>query len=358
MEDLDETAPLLAKVRTEARAPAEPKKKTPLPMVQIGIVMLLHISEPMSGLTIFPFINQLISELDITGGDPKKVGYYAGMISVIGELTDSTNMAQGFACLPISWSLGATIAPMIGGILARPQDQWPNLFSHPFWGKYPYFLPCAVASAFTAVCFIITAVFLREVTFPNVVDEDAPPPLRSLLIRPVLLSVAHYGALALIDVGWFALFPLFLSTPIAWGPWNGSADDRHHPRHRRRARRLFQAFCFAPAVDRWGPKTIFRTGIVAFVPCSRSSPRSAPSRLTMLCIMDMSFGTVFMYVHSSAPNSRSLGAVNGIAQVLASVARAIGPAASTSLFASSLEHNWLGGNLGYKTWERAEEHEE
>lgn len=54
-----------------------------------------------------------------------------------------------------------------------------------------------------------------------------------------------------------------------------------------------------------------------------------------------------MYVTSSAPSSRSLGAVNGVAQFLASVMRAIGPAASTSLFASSLEYNWLGGNLGY-----------
>ena len=54
-----------------------------------------------------------------------------------------------------------------------------------------------------------------------------------------------------------------------------------------------------------------------------------------------------MYVTSSAPSSRSLGAVNGIAQFVASVMRAIGPAASTSLFASSLEYNWLGGNFGY-----------
>ena len=84
-----------------------------------------------------------------------------------------------------------------------------------------------------------------------------------------------------------------------------------------------------------------------------------------------------MYVTSSAPNSRCLGAVNGVAQFIASVMRAVGPAASTSLFASSLEYNWLGGNLGYvvlttmsigvffvstplpaETWPKEEEEEE
>lgn len=31
------------------------------------------------------------------------------MKSMMGELTDSTNIAQGFAVMPVAWSLGATI---------------------------------------------------------------------------------------------------------------------------------------------------------------------------------------------------------------------------------------------------------
>lgn len=54
-----------------------------------------------------------------------------------------------------------------------------------------------------------------------------------------------------------------------------------------------------------------------------------------------------MFVNSSAPSRRTLGAVNGVAQFCASVARAIGPAAATSLFATSLERNWLGGYAVY-----------
>lgn len=54
-----------------------------------------------------------------------------------------------------------------------------------------------------------------------------------------------------------------------------------------------------------------------------------------------------MYITSSAPNKGSLGATNGLAQTTASVVRAIGPAAATSLFALSTSRGLLGGHLVY-----------
>ena len=53
--------------------------------------------------------------------------------------------------------------PTIGGQLSRPHDRWPNVFTHPFWIQYPYFLPCAAASAFSVICFVITVLYLKEV---------------------------------------------------------------------------------------------------------------------------------------------------------------------------------------------------
>jgi hypothetical protein len=61
----------------------------------------------------------------------------------------------------------------------------------------------------------------------------------------------------------------------------------------------------------------------------------------------ISLGCAFIYVRSAAPNKRSLGATNGLAQTSISVVRAIGPAASTSLFSLSLEKNILGGWFVY-----------
>ena len=56
---------------------------------------------------------------------------------------------------------------------------------------------------------------------------------------------------------------------------------------------------------------------------------------------------IFVYISSAAPNKRSLGATNGIAQMVISMQRTIGPAAAASLFAFSLEKNLLGGNFAY-----------
>lgn len=66
----------------------------------------------------------------------------------------------------------------------------------------------------------------------------------------------------------------------------------------------------------------------------------------MLTIFDV-IGCIFMFVTTAAPNRRSLGTTNGVAQVVAALLRAVGPASATSLFALSLEHNWLGGGAVY-----------
>ncbi|KAI0695191.1 MFS general substrate transporter [Cerioporus squamosus] len=446
----EETRPLLADVREGRQdvtnAKTEKRKPTPLPKLQIGILMLLNLAEPITSTCIFPFINQLVSELDITGGDEKKVGYYAGLIesiffateamfvfqwsrlsdhigrkpvllvgvgglaismvcfglsktfwslvvsrslvgmlngntgvmkSMMGELTDSTNIAKGFAYIPVAWASGATIGPLIGGQLAKPHDRWPNVFSHPFWIKYPYFLPCGVAAAFSALCFVITALFLKETvrkrrrSDPTCSEEgacgtqdDAPPPLRSVLTRPVLISIANYGVLALIEIGFLALLPLFFSTPIELGGLGlsppviglilgglGLLDG------------IFQALFFAKAIDVLGPKRTFQLGLSMFVPLYALLPvMSLYAKahgvdwvvwglvfvlVALIVVMDLAFGAIFIFITSSVPSNRSLGAVNGTAQFIASVMRAMGPAASTSLFATSLERNWLGGYAVY-----------
>ncbi|KAF8639419.1 hypothetical protein AX17_001509 [Amanita inopinata Kibby_2008] len=173
---IDEETALLSGTRRES-------KRTPLPKLQLSAVLILLLCEPITALSIYPYINQLIGELDITGGDKRKVGYYAGIIeslffaaqattilqwgrasdsigrkpvlilglvgnvlsvlcfglsrtfwglvlsrclcgllngnigvmkSMIGEMTDATNRAEGFALIPIVWAIGATAGPMMG----------------------------------------------------------------------------------------------------------------------------------------------------------------------------------------------------------------------------------------------------
>ena len=107
--------------------------------------------------------------------------------------------------------------PFIGGVLSPPQDRWPILFWHPFWGRYPCFLPCFAAAAYALTSFFLAA--KGPVLAPNTEAHSRPPqvreeeisdeaakkdtwkplPLCSLIRRPeVLVSVANYGMIALV----------------------------------------------------------------------------------------------------------------------------------------------------------------
>ncbi|KAF8442388.1 major facilitator superfamily domain-containing protein [Boletus edulis BED1] len=430
------------------------KTKTPLPWSQLSLVLTSLLAEPFASAYIFPFINQLIGELGITGGDDRKIGYYAGLIeslffvtqalttwqwcrlsdfigrrpviltgllgltvstfafglsrtlgtliisrciagvlngnigvmkSMLGDLTDHTNMAQVFTLVPAIFCIGLTIAPLFGGALAKPQDRWPDVFQGEFWATYPYFLPSLVAGCFTLLTFFICAIFLKE-SLPsktgkkppldspanenppeNPPTSDAQPVPMSTILKTysVMLPIINYGLLGLIDIGIFVLLPLFCSSPIEIGGLGlpppiigtflavfGIVDGS------------VQALFCATLIEWLGAKTLFSWAILFFYPAILLFPIMSAvviaqgtvgptigillvMQLISLVLMDLAFPVIFIFVTRAAPNKQSLGSVNGLSQSLVSTARAIGPALTTSLFAASKQYNILGGNLVY-----------
>ncbi|KAJ3725779.1 major facilitator superfamily domain-containing protein, partial [Lentinula raphanica] len=190
--------------------------RTPLPKLQLFLVLLIQIAEPITAEVIYPFIIGAVRNTGITNGDEKKTGYYAGVIesmffltecctvyfwgrlsdihgrrkillmgplgltlamlgfglsktfvalgifngnigvsrTVMAEITDSTNMADAFALVPIMWSFGSTVGPALGGVLANPATQWPHLFGRiEFFQNFPYFLACAAAGLLAFIAF-------------------------------------------------------------------------------------------------------------------------------------------------------------------------------------------------------------
>ncbi|EJF64508.1 MFS general substrate transporter [Dichomitus squalens LYAD-421 SS1] len=55
-------------------------KETPLPKLQLFLLLYLQLAEPITSTVIYPFVNQLVRETGITGGDERKTGYFAGLI--------------------------------------------------------------------------------------------------------------------------------------------------------------------------------------------------------------------------------------------------------------------------------------
>ncbi|KAG8213043.1 MFS general substrate transporter [Butyriboletus roseoflavus] len=438
----DEETPLL-----------QAKSKTPLPWRQMTLVFLALTAEPISSLYIFAFINQLIGELGITGGDDRKIGYYAGLVeslffvtqalttwqwsrlsdfigrrpvillgllglsasnfafglsrtlgtliisrciagvlngnvgvmkSMLGDITDHTNMARVFATIPAVFCIGATIAPLYGGALAKPQERWPNIFPGEFWATYPYFLPCLVSGCFTLFTFVVCATFMKEslpsktggpqperLTVENSpanppTDDGQPIPMLALIkTYSVLIPCANYGTLALVEIGFLVLLPLFYSSPIeisglAFPPSIigtflaifGIVDG------------VVQILFAAKLIAWLGAKKVFCWAILWFYPLILLFPimsavvtaqgKVGPIiwillviQLIFLVLMDLAYTVIFIFVTRAAPNKQSLGSTNGLSQSLTSIARAIGPALTTSLFAASKQYNILGGNLVY-----------
>ncbi|KAH9005484.1 major facilitator superfamily domain-containing protein [Lactarius hatsudake] len=310
---------------------------------------------------------------------------------MVAELTDETNVARGFSMLPMTWSLGYVIGPFIGGMLSRPQDRWPRVFSHPFWAEYPHFLPCLVAAACGCASLTVNAIYLIETvnchpfnglrsseTSLDVAGEEPagishtlppkglekPPPLRSILTRPVLISISSYAMLSLLSMAAVALIPLVWSTsielgglslsPASIGLWMSGYGCMNG---------IVQYAFVSRFVSRFGPRAVFLTSVsmcalvYALFPFENLAFRHASSglaerllitlQLSSLCITEMGYSTIYMYISSAVPNKRSLGATNGLAQMVGSIQRMVGPAAADWLFAFSLMNNVLGGNFAY-----------
>ncbi|KAF8826735.1 hypothetical protein HHX47_DHR5000890 [Lentinula edodes] len=195
---------------TEYHTSRLPKiERTPIPKLQVSMVLLIQLSEPIAATVIYPFVNQFVASTGITQGDEKKTGYYAGVIEsvfflaecftvlmwgmasdrfgrrpvlLIGPLglffgaigfglstsysqllADASNLADVFAFNPMMWCLGGTIGPFLGGTLSDPANQWPNTLGRiSLLREYPFFLPLAVSGCLSLLFVTIAFFGLKE----------------------------------------------------------------------------------------------------------------------------------------------------------------------------------------------------
>ncbi|KAH9005452.1 MFS general substrate transporter [Lactarius hatsudake] len=263
-------------------------------------------------------------------------GHVGVVSSMTAELTDETNVAQGFSMLPVAWSLG------------RP----PHVLSHSFWADYPYFLPCLVAASYIlGLCNDASQTLdsgpserlrlaspnsdspQREAGDSPDLDmssngSDKPLPLRSVLTRPVVVTIANYALFAMLSAGAGVYIPLVWSTPVEYGGLNldpasiglglsvyGGMGG------------FFQFVFFSHFVSRFGLRRVF---VLSIASCRHYG-----------------YGAMNIYISSAAPNKRSLGTVYGLSHVATSVTSAVGQVAADWLFAFSLTHNVLRGKFAY-----------
>jgi len=316
------------------------------------------------------------------------------MKSMVVEITDPTNIAQAYGILPVTWSIGMTVGPLIGGSLASPAERFPSMFGNSsFLKEYPYFLPCAVSATITATSWLITLIFLKETrktrvtlrqyffggtTKPTLDSQihgiahdvpaqgttDQPLPFRSLLVRPVIIAAGSYATFALIEISVRVVLPVFCAMPIEMGGLNldpptigtimgflGISAG------------ILQSVFFARIHDWLGAKRMFLVAVslcfplIALFPLINAVARVygfgylvwslLALQMTLFIFSGFTYGITFMYISASAPNQASIGATNGLAQVVVSMMRAVGPMMVNSTFSLSIEKNIMGGYLAY-----------
>ncbi|KAF8898208.1 member of major facilitator superfamily multidrug-resistance, DHA1 sub-family [Gymnopilus junonius] len=399
-------------------------QRTPLPVGQLAILLLLRFCESSSTFVIFPFLNELLAS--VTGGDDAKVGYYSGLMelirqsislisvmywsrlsdhigrkpvlllgtfalaistvslglsktflslvlsrciftalnsnagvikSMVGEITDHTNSADAFALLHVPWAAGSSFGAFAGGWLARPHDHFSERFADPFWVTYPYLLPCAVTAAIATFACLVILAFLRETiqadgsmepllgshTTPNTQDiKDEPVPLKSLLHKKTLIPIFNYVCIASLHYAYNAIQPLFLAMPVTIGGLGLAPREVGFILGTYGiANSIFQTVMLGRLVRRFGVKAVFMAAVTAFIPIFTFSPLMnllvseegfsyivwimLAFQLSCALVMELGYGCVYMFITAAAPNKRSLGATNGLAQTLVSIGRMVMP---------------------------------
>lgn len=96
-------------------------------------------------------------------------------------------------------------------------------------------------------------------------DAQKPLPLRHVLTRPVLISLANYGMLALLGMISMSLIPLVWSTPIEFGGLELSpASIGLWMSVYGCINGLFQFAIFPRAVGRFGPRSVLVASLAVF----------------------------------------------------------------------------------------------
>ncbi|KAG1728514.1 MFS multidrug-resistance DHA1 sub-family [Suillus paluster] len=297
--------------------------------------------------------------------------------SMVMDITDTTNMPKAYGYMPLPLMIGNMIGPLVGGLLFRPADRFPEIFGRSELLKtYPYLLPCSLPAIFASVAWLVTYLRLKELGIESVSaraslwelikgwflrqlyaksytpstnalvssgavnSEDVPSkplPLRALLTPKVLIFYLFSMRRRLNSAG-LSLDPPRIGTILA-----ASAV----------AHGTFQILLYARLHDRFGARPIHISGVGSCIPIILLFPvinalarAHGLSLAVWLCVglqhalmtsLMMCYPSLALFIRAAAPNRASLGATNGIIHMVAAGARIIGPASAASVFSYSIQ---------------------
>ncbi|CAD6270204.1 unnamed protein product [Miscanthus lutarioriparius] len=146
----------------------------------------------------------------------------------------------GLSIVSTAWGLGLIVGPSIGGYLAQPAKQYPNIFSEKsIFGRFPYLLPCLSISIFSAVV-LVTCIWLPETLHKHkIIDnevemsrdprtpqtEDIHPDKSLYKNWPLMSSIIAYCVFTLHDTAYTEILSLWAVSDRKYGGLSFSSKE-------------------------------------------------------------------------------------------------------------------------------------
>ncbi|KAK4947983.1 hypothetical protein LTR10_013036 [Elasticomyces elasticus] len=316
-------------------------------------------------------------------------GNIALVRTMLSEMTHGReNQARAFSYNAISYQIGYSIGPALGGMLANPCQFAPGICRRgpgQLLRHFPYALPNIIIAASTAIAIVFAYLYLEETRhapdkdtndddqdnikateeeplLANQATEDSKTTLAAIIGRlkikslptPTVQAIIAYLIMALHTICFDNFFPMFLSTSLpkqrprdlihfSGGPGMSTSETGMAMS----ASAVFSIFVisvvFSPVVMRLGTLTAMRLNIwlypfayffIPYLVFTRSGPDSGKGYTwggIAIILFLKTFAAAFTFtgapilVQNAQRDKSNLGLVNGIAQTAAAAARAVGP---------------------------------
>ncbi|KAL8158423.1 protein ZINC INDUCED FACILITATOR-LIKE 1-like [Apium graveolens] len=294
------------------------------------------------------------------------------------EIFREEHHAIGLSTVAAAWGTGLIIGPALGGFLAQPADNFPDIFtSQSLFGRFPYFLPCLVTSLFALVV-DIACLWLPETlhnhelhrissvdsiknleSAPFVSDgteyacEETESNSKGSMFTnwPLMSSIIVYCVFSLHDMAYSEIFSLWAVSPRRLGGLSYSTEDVGEVLVVSGIGLLiFQILVYPLLEKKVGFILIARIAGVISIPLLTSYTFIATLSgfilvLVLNCasilknILSVSIITGLFIMQNRAVDQNQRGAANGLAMTLMSLSKAVGPAVGGALL------SWAQGRL-------------
>ncbi|KAG0520638.1 hypothetical protein BDA96_08G091200 [Sorghum bicolor] len=275
------------------------------------------------------------------------------------EICRPEHQALGLSIVSTAWGLGLIVGPSIGGYLAQPARQYPNIFSEKsVFGRFPYLLPNLSISIFSAVV-LVSCIWLPETLHTHkIMDNEAEMsgdsrtlqtedihPDKSLYKNwPLMSSISAYCVFTLQETAYTEILSLWTVSDRKYGGLSFSSKEIGQVLAIAGAGLIvYQIFIYRPVHKYLGSVNSCRAASALSVPLIAAFPF-----MTHLSGLKLGLALYFATTFKAALGTTTLtstsllqnyavpqhqrGAANGIATTAMSFFKAIGPAGAGALF--------------------------